>query len=188
MLKFICFCLLGLASLTAAVAATPDTKKAAPSARKPVKKAPVTKPAPPVPLAPVVLPELSPELLLVAENVVLGAVPCELGAKVVVKQDSNPGRFLLELGRQTFRMEPTLTTTGAIRLEDNSTGVVWLQLGNKSMLLNQRLGKRLADACVNLHQAAIATAMEHSKAPGLLDDQPPASPQPAASPQLPASR
>lgn len=178
MLKLVCIGLLGLASATAAVAAVPESSKAVTPVRKPVKKAPARKPVPPVP---VVLPELAPELLQVAEKVVLGTVPCELGAQVVVKQDSNPGRFVLEHGRQTFRMEPTRTTTGAIRLEDPATGVVWLQLGNKSMLLNQRLGKRLADACVNLHQAAIATAMEQSKAPGLLDDETPTPPQPPAS-------
>ena len=178
MLKLVCIGLLGLASLTAGVAAVTDGTKAVTPVRKPVKKVPASKPTAPVPA---VLPELSPEQLLVAEKVVLGTVPCELGAKVAVKQDSDPGRFLLELGRQTFRMEPALTTTGAIRLEDPATGVVWLQLGNKSMLLNQRLGKRLADACVNLHQAAIAAAMEHSKTPGLLDDVPPAPPQPPSS-------
>ena len=177
--------LLGLSSLVAAldaVAAVSEATKPVTAVRKPVKKAPVSKPVPPVPLpVPVVLTELPPELLLVAEKVVLGTVPCELGASVMVKQDTSPGRFVLELGRQTFRMEPTLTSTGAIRLEDPSSGAVWLQLGNKSMLLNQRLGKRLADACVNLHQQAIALAMEHSKTPGLLDDEPPAPPQPAAS-------
>ena len=178
MLKLVCIGLLALTCLTAAMAAVPEGTKTSTTARKPVKKAPASKPVPP---SPAVLPELSPQLLLVAEKVVLGTVPCELGAKVVVKQDSNAGRFVLEHGRQTFRMEPTLTTTGAIRLEDPATGVVWLQLGNKSMLLNQRIGKRLADACVNLHQAAIATAMEQSKAPGLLDDAPPPPPQPAAS-------
>ena len=162
----------------AAVAAVTDGTKAVTPERKPVKKVPASKPTAP---APAVLPELSPEHLLVAERVVLGTVPCELGSKVAVKQDSSPGRFLLELGRQTFRMEPALTTTGAIRLEDPATGVVWLQLGNKSMLLNQRLGKRLADACVNLHQSAIVAAMEHSKTPGLLDDVPPAPSQPPSS-------
>ena len=179
MLKFVCIAVLGFANCAAAVAALPDGTKAVTPVRKPVKKLPASKPAPPVPV-PVVLAELSPEQLGVAEKVVLGTVPCELGAKVVVKQDTSPGRFVLEHGRQTFHMEPMLTSTGAIRLEDSTSGAVWLQLGNKSMLLNQRLGKRLADSCVNLQQAAIATAMEHSKTPGLLDEEPPAPPQPAA--------
>ncbi len=185
MLKFVCIGLVGIASLTAAVAAVSEADKSAVPVRKPVKKAPASKPVPPPLPVPVMLPELSPELLRVAEKVVLGTVPCELGAKVVVKQDSSPGRFLLEHGRQSFRMEPTLTTTGAIRLEDAVTGVVWLQLGNKSMLLNQRIGKRLADACVNLHQEAIAKAMEQSKSPGLLDDAPTPTPTPPAIPLQP---
>ena len=185
MLKPVFIGLLGLASFTATFAAVPEAVKTDTPMRKSVKKAPANKPVPPPPPAPVVLPELSPELLLVAEKVVLGTVPCELGAKVVVKQDSSPGRFLLEHGRQSFRMEPTLTTTGAIRLEDTGTGVVWLQLGNKSMLLNQRIGKRLADACVNLHQAAIAKALEQSKSPGLLDDAPTPTPTPTPPPPAP---
>jgi hypothetical protein len=168
MLKFICLGLWVSVGFTSVWAAVPEEPKALATVRKAAKKAPA-KPA--VPVMPVMLAELSPEQLLVSEKVVLGAVPCELGAKVIVKQDSSPGRFVLELGRQTFRMEPTLTTTGAVRLEDPSTGAVWLQLGNKSMLLNQRLGKRLADACVNLHQSAIASAMEKTKSPGLLDDE-----------------
>jgi hypothetical protein len=168
MLKLICIGLLCLAIWTDAWAALPEGTKPSVPARKPVAKAPVSKPEVPTPMK---LVELSPDLLLVSEKVVLGAVPCELGAKVVVKQDTSPGRFLLELGRQTFRMEPTLTTTGAIRLEDPISGVVWLQLGNKSMLLNQRIGKRLADSCINLHQSVIASAMEKTKSPGLLDDE-----------------
>ena len=188
MLKLLYFGLLGLVSLTTAVAAVPGGVNTTTPINKPVKKAPVSKRVPPAQTTPVVLPELAPELLLVSEKVVLGAVPCELGAKVVVKQDSSAGRFLLQLGRQSFRMEPTLTTTGAIRLEDPATGVVWLQLGNKSMLLNQRLGKRLADACVNLHQAEIAAAMEQSKTPGLLDDTPAAVPAPTPQPQPATSR
>lgn len=187
MLKRVCIVLLGLGSLATVVAAVPDAPKAVAQARKPVKKPPVVKPAPPAPPTPAVLPDLSPAQLLVAEKIVIGTVPCELGAKVVVKQDTSPGRFLLELGRQTFRMEPALTSTGAIRLEDRVNGAVWLQLGNKSMLLNQRVGKRLADSCVNLHQAAIATAMEQSKTPGLLDDEAPptAAPPPISLPSSP---
>lgn len=163
-----------------AVAAVPAESKSNHAVHKAAKK-PAVKPAAPV--VPVIQAELSPEQLLVSEKVVLGPVPCELGVKVVVKPDVSPGRFLLELGRQTYRMEPTLTTTGAVRLEDPAAGVVWLQLGNKSMLLNQRLGKRLADACVNGNQSAIASAMEKTKAPGLLDDATPSStPPPPPSP------
>ena len=44
-------------------------------------------------------------------------------------------------------MHPVESRTGAIRLEDPQRGAMWLQLGNKSMLMSQKLGKRLADEC-----------------------------------------
>ena len=168
-------CVIGLFSfavLSVAVAAVPDAPKTKPAAKNYRK----TIAAPVVPVVPVVLAELSTEHMLIASKVQLGTVDCELGAKVLVKPDSSPGRFVLELGRLAFHMEPTLTTTGAVRLEDPVQSVVWLQLGNKSMLLNTRLGKRLADACVSAQQAEVASAMQLTKTPGLLDDEPVAPP------------
>ena len=44
-------------------------------------------------------------------------------------------------------MHPVESRTGAIRLEDPKRGAMWLQLGNKSMLMSQKLGQRLADEC-----------------------------------------
>ncbi len=162
LLLFLVACVVG----HAAVAAVPASQSAVSTKAKPKKPAAVKAlPATPVPLV-----ELSADQMAVASRVTLGEVPCEIGAKVTVRADANPGRFWISLGRQSFRMEPAITTTGAIRLEDPESGTVWLQLGNKSMLLNQRLGKRLADACVNAEQTAIASAMERNNAPGLLDD------------------
>ncbi len=171
-------CVVGLLSwalLSVAVAAVPDAPKTKPVAKK-YRKAVA---APVIPVVPLVLAELSTEHMLIASKVQLGTVDCELGAKILVKPDSSPGRFVLELGRQVFHMEPTLTTTGAVRLEDPVNGAVWIQLGNKSMLLNTRLGKRLADACVSVQQAEVASAMQLTKTPGLLDDEPAAAPVPA---------
>jgi hypothetical protein len=152
-------------------AAVPDTSKATGSVRKNAKAAQPKI----VPIAPVVLAALSDEQLQLADKVHLGTVACELGAKVNVKPDTSPGRFLVEMGRNLYRMEPTPTTTGAVRLEDPMSGAIWLQLGNKSMLLDTRAGKRLADACVNAPQAEVASAMERNKGPGLLDEAPIAS-------------
>ncbi len=69
-------------------------------------------------------------------------------------------------------MVPVLTSTGAIRLEDASSGAVWLQLANKSMLMDQKQGRRLADACMNADQLVVADAMERSPAPNLLEPLP----------------
>ena len=116
---------------------------------------------------------LSDDQLAVAQRVVLGKVPCELGAHVALSAHPlSQGWFVLEHGRQMFHMAPVLTSTGAIRLEDATSGAVWLQLANKSMLMDQKQGRRLADVCMNADQVAVAEAMMRSPAPNLLEPLP----------------
>ena len=123
---------------------------------------------------------LSEDQLAVAQRVLLGHMPCELGAQVRVSADpALNGRFLLELGRQKFVMLPVPTSTGAVRLEDAAAGAVWLQLANKSMLMDQRHGHRLADECMGADQALVAQRLMQSPGPSLLDV-PPVSAPPAA--------
>ncbi|MDD2880897.1 MAG: hypothetical protein PHQ58_10685 [Rhodoferax sp.] len=113
---------------------------------------------------------LTPAELVIAQRVEVGYVQCELGASVTVVADPKlPGYFDVHGKKFRFRMVPVVTSTGAIRLEDTHAGAVWLQLANKSMLMNQKLGLRLADACVTPAQALVAAAMERSPPPGLLD-------------------
>ena len=113
---------------------------------------------------------LSPAELLIAERVFQGRMPCELGAFVTLTADlKSPGYFDLLISQQKFRMFPVETSTGAIRLEDPKAGAVWLQLANKSMLMSQKLGRRLADACVNPEQAVVAEMMIKNPPPSLLD-------------------
>ncbi len=113
---------------------------------------------------------LSPTELAIAQHVELGLVACELGNSVTVTADAaRPGFFDVTGKKFRFRMVPVVTSTGAIRLEDTKAGAVWLQLSNKSMLMNQKTGSRLADACVTPAQAVVAAAMEKSPPPGLLD-------------------
>ena len=114
--------------------------------------------------------QLTPEQLALANRVALGKMPCELSAFVHVKPDpSGPGRFILETGKQKFYMIPVVSLTGALRLEDQTAGAVWIQLGNKSMLMDQKAGRRLADACVSADQAIVAKELERNPAPSLLD-------------------
>jgi hypothetical protein len=131
-------------------------------------------------VAPVVVadPVFEPLLLTdedkaVVERVSLGNVPCELGASVMLTATPDQqGRFVLEHNKRRFHMVVTQTTTGAIRLEDVAQGAVWLQLANKSMLMDQKNGHRLADACMNAGQMQVAEAMERTPGPGLLDPLP----------------
>lgn len=131
---------------------------------------------------------LSPEDVKLAERVQVGRIPCELGAFVHIEADpKSPGYFNLEIvkGRK-FRMFPVLSRTGAIRLEDQGAGAVWLQLANKSMLMDQKAGKRLADECMTPDQTAVAEALKKNPAPSLLDAPVPAkSASAAAAPSQP---
>jgi hypothetical protein len=104
---------------------------------------------------------LSPELLAIAERVQTGRIPCELGHNVALLPDpAAPGYFTITTGSARFRAIPVPTTTGAIRLEDKARGGVWLQLANKSMLLDEKNGKRLADECMSPGQKTVADAMK----------------------------
>lgn len=113
---------------------------------------------------------LTPAELAISERVFQGKLPCELGAFVILTADSQmPGYFDLKIRNQKYRMYPVETSTGAIRLEDRQAGAVWLQLSNKSMLMNQKLGQRLADVCMSPEQAVVAQRLIHDPAPSLLD-------------------
>ena len=173
-----------------ATQAASSTDKAAPAkqATSPVKKAPVKK-APvkqaatskgvPAKTAKAVeantpVQTLSERLtdaeLEIAKTIQTGRIQCELGADVTVSADErNPGFFHVVAGKQRYYMHPVESRTGAVRMEDNRAGAMWLQLGNKSMLMNQRLGQRIADECVTPAQRDFALQMKTSNQPGLLD-------------------
>ena len=113
---------------------------------------------------------LSPEELAIAQRVEVGQVACELGVSVSVKADAKlPGYFDVQSRQYKFRMAPVVTSTGAIRLEDAHAGAVWLQLSNKSMLMSQKTGSRLADVCMTPGQLAVAQAIEKNPPVSLLD-------------------
>lgn len=113
---------------------------------------------------------LTPEDLDLAKRVHVGLIPCELGASVsITANEKRPGFFLVRTKTASFRMHPVASRTGAIRLEDPRAGAMWLQLGNKSMLMSQKLGQRLADECISPDQAVVAETMKKNPAPSILD-------------------
>jgi hypothetical protein len=116
--------------------------------------------------------KLSDADLEVAKKVYTGDIPCELGATVHITPHKREGFFIVRAGIQRFRMHPVESRTGAIRLEDPVAGAMWLQLGNKSMLMSQKIGKRLADDCMNPAQAAVNEALKKNPMPSLLEPLP----------------
>ncbi len=145
-------------------------------ATKANKKAESSKPNPPK--APTD-PELAAHELQIAEKVHVGHLPCELGASISMTADEkSPGYFNLQGKGYKYRMKPVATSTGAIRLEDEKAGAVWLQLANKSMLMDQKNGRRLADECAHPDQVAFANEMKVNPPPPLIDVNATSSPTP----------
>lgn len=113
---------------------------------------------------------LSPSELAIAEQVHVGRMPCELGAFVTVTADAaTPGLFHIEGKGFKYHMSPVATTTGTVRLEDQKGGAVWLQIANKSMLMNQKLGQRLADECMSPQQIIVAEAIKKNPPVSVLE-------------------
>lgn len=122
--------------------------------------------------APVVAaePPMEQERTAVAEQVHTGRMVCELGNSVNVTADTqNPGHFHVQMQKHIYHMSPVVSATGAIRLEDSQAGAMWLQLSNKSMLMNSKLGQRMADECQSPHQMAVAEAMKLAPPVSLLE-------------------
>ena len=145
--------LFGLAT-SAAVAQTAPAKQAAKPAAKAVAKA----------AEPVEAQALNATQLDIAQRVHTGKASCEFDQSVSVMPVTNhPGHFTLGFKNVNYTMVPEATTTGAVRLEDKKAGVVWLQIANKSMLMNTKIGQRLVDACQHAEQRAFADANRGGK-------------------------
>jgi Ni/Co efflux regulator RcnB len=128
--------------------------------------------------------DLSPAELEIARRVFVGEIHCELGVVVTITpHKKRDGLFIVRAGLQRFRMQPVESRTGAIRLEDPRAGALWLQLGNKSMLMSQTQGRRLADECMNPAQAAVNEALKKNPPPSLLDPLPATAASPASAPK-----
>lgn len=124
---------IGLCGIGMALAQTPN------SAPHPAKVAKKKEPSKSMPMAQE--PELAPHEISIAERVHVGTLPCEMGASVRMTADAKaPGYFTLQGKGYKYRMRPVATSSGAIRLEDEKAGAVWLQLANKSMLMDQKIG------------------------------------------------
>jgi hypothetical protein len=161
---------------TATVAApAPALLAAVPQATAPSLAAvtPATKPASvaPMPATALAAPATMPVAqAAVADDVHTGRMVCELGNAVSVTPDAGqPGSYWVQMRQHRFHMQPVGTTTGAVRLEDKQGGAMWLQLPHKSMLMNSKIGQRMADECQSAHQLEVATRMKSGPPSTLLD-------------------
>lgn len=113
---------------------------------------------------------LSEADLKVAESILTGTIKCELGASVNIEADAKkPGYFTLTHAGVKYRLHPVASRTGAVRLEDPVREAMWLQLGNKSMLMSQKQGLRLADECQAAKQVEVAEDMKKNPPKSLFE-------------------
>ena len=138
-----------------ALAQTAPSKPAAKPAAKAVAKAAPAKKAPPPPPEPV-LADADEAQLAASERAYLGEYACEF--KQTVHIDKHPkvaGYINVAWQKMLITMKPVLSSTGALRLEDVTGRTLMIQIANKSMLLDTKIGQRLLDDCIHPEQARL---------------------------------
>ena len=77
-----------------------------------------------------------------------GTYRCELGRRVEVRSVSADRRSaVLRWGEGDHTLRSVDARSGALRYEDAGSGLVWIVLRDRAMLLDARAGQRLANAC-----------------------------------------
>ena len=132
----------------AAKPAAATAKAAPPKKAAPAKKAAAVKP----------LPAADQAQLDAADRAHYGPYECDFKQTVEVSKNAAPGYVDVKFGKTVYTMKPVLSSTGALRLEDVKGVGLFLQIANKSMLMDTKAGKRLVDACVHEKQRAAAQA------------------------------
>ena len=115
---------------------------------KPAAKAPAAKPLAPTDEA----------QLAAAKSALLGDYDCEFGEKAKLGENATAGYLDVAVKGKTHTMKPALSSTGALRLEDVTGRTLWLQIGDKSMLMDTKIGQRVVDKCVHPEQAKVKAA------------------------------
>jgi hypothetical protein len=121
-----------------------------------------------------------------AELAYVGDYACEFNQTLSVAPNPTYEAYVdVRFGKRLFTMKPVLSSTGALRLEEVAGDALMIQIPFKSMLLDNRLGRRLVDECVHEKQSlAKLSAAKEPPGPGLGIDPSlaaPAAPQAAAS-------
>ena len=104
-------------------------------------------------LAPIAVQAADSQQMAAFDRVNLGVSQCEFRQTVSVsKSAQHPGYVDLGFKGKQWLMKPVLSSTGALRLEDVRGETLFIQIRNKSMLMNQKSGQRLVDECVHPSQ------------------------------------
>lgn len=146
---------LGLIHGPASAQTTAPAKSTAQKASKPAAKAKAKAKAPEE--AP--LPSADKTQMDAAERTFFGNYECELNQTIDVGMSTKaPGYVDVSFKKKTYTMKPILSSTGALRLEDVKGAMLLIQIANKSMMMDTKVGQRVVDGCVHEKQRASASA------------------------------
>lgn len=133
------------------------SKKASSGKKVPAKARAAGKAAAAAVAAPLVLDAADARQMHAASQVNEGVSLCEFNQKVMLAaSQKHPGYIDLSFRNQQWLMKPVISSTGALRLEDVRAETLFIQIRNKSMLMNQKTGQRLVDGCVHPKQQAMS--------------------------------
>lgn len=77
-----------------------------------------------------------------------GAYRCDQGRELQFREVSaDTQTAVLKWNDRDYPMRAVGVRSGALRYENAESGLVWLMIPSKSMLLDAKRGQRLADAC-----------------------------------------
>lgn len=146
--------------LGATVAVAQTAAPAKPAAKKvAAKKVVAKKAAPKAAAAAVALPAADADQMVAAERAYLGEYQCEFSQSIDVSMNPKANGYVdVKHKKQVWTMKPVLSSTGALRLEDVKGHTLLLQIANKSMLMDQKAGRRVVDGCVHEKQKSAALA------------------------------
>jgi Flp pilus assembly protein TadG len=146
------------AATATAPAAKPATTKAKPAAKKAVKPAAAA--------AAAALAQATDEQKAAAALAHVGDYACEFDQTVsVVANPIAPGYIDVKYKTQTWVMKPIVSSTGALRLEDLKGRMLMIQIANKSMVMDTKIGQRVVDGCQHEKQREFERTLQ-GQAPG----------------------
>lgn len=95
--------------------------------------------------------------------VITGKILCK-GKVVTITPQNDTYVLTVPINKKrnrTYVMRRIPTTTGAVKLQNSKGNAYWLQLGNKSMLLDTSAGGRVADNCRNADQQRLQNELNN---------------------------
>jgi hypothetical protein len=152
------------ATMAQSAPAKPDPKKPTPAASSKARGKPATTKQVQPPPAPPPLPDASEEQMVAVERAYLGTYDCEFKQSISITRHMKQGYLDVMWQKSVFTMKPVLSSTGALRLEDVTGRTLMIQIANKSMLMDTKLGQRMVDECLHPEQRAAIEAARVARA------------------------